>query len=453
MCGTTTAAVEDSFSLARSMECNFDSTPRHGESSKKRRVSAGEALALLASGEEPCHPPALDTHCTSAECWPSLLEPLPGASAWRGQYTCGFLAHPRTRSSELRDEDAYIQGAARGCFSEYPSSDFSAAPCRKRPSRAPRRPTKPAICLPSTAAPSSPRPLLLGQALPERRAGPASTPGRYVLESKIGEGAFATVWRSIDTKTGGTVALKIPSRDVVSTVLGGAVEEAAMRAIAGHPHAVALLDCWREPGNPASTVVMPYARGGDLLDYVMENGPLCEQEARRHFHGVVSAIGALHTGGWCHRDVKLENILLSTVSQCSSSWLADFGECVPLECGSRLVASPRGRGAGPRGSPSYCAPELNAGEDYDGIRADLFSCGVVLYAMAAGEFPFGVATSTCPRWQRILAGDHEWPSHFSPSLVNLLSKLLAASPGDRFGDAEDVLRHPWLVTEGFVGSA
>jgi 5'-AMP-activated protein kinase catalytic alpha subunit len=182
---------------------------------------------------------------------------------------------------------------------------------------------------------------------------------------------------------------------------------------------------------------MEYAEGGDLFDAIMKKGPLREAQARAHFLALLSSLSALHSAGWCHRDIKLENILLDSDG---SALLADFGECAKFNdqvSGPSLLS-------GPCGSPSYIAPEVSLGEAYDGPKADLWAAGIVLYAMVAAEFPFAVASSHgCPRYQRFALGEHSWPTHFSPELVDFLSCLLVTVE-ERPDSVEALMTHKWL---------
>lgn len=201
-----------------------------------------------------------------------------------------------------------------------------------------------------------------------------------------------------------------------------------MRACAGHPHVVGLLDAYKE--GHKSVLVTELAQG-DLLARIQERGPIDEREARNHAAALVSAVSALHRAGYCHRDIKLENLLLSFEGDLL---LADFGCAEPLD-------EPLNRGS--VGSPAYMPPEVVRGEAVNGEAADVWSIGVVLYALVAGEFPFEMAMHDCARYERFLQGKNEWPPHFSDEFVQLLRAMLTHDAHTRLHMA-DVESHVWL---------
>ena len=169
-------------------------------------------------------------------------------------------------------------------------------------------------------------------------------------------------------------------------------------------------------------------------------------QVKVHYKGLLSALQTLHHAGYCHRDVKLENLLLSRSSAAHPEprvLLADFGLATPVVCDGKPK---RLREA--VGSSNYIAPEVVAasltGSSYDGVASDIWSSGIVLYAMGAGRFPFRTADPDCIGYQKFLRGEHRWPEHFSPLLIDLLKRML--STVNQRCDLKSALAHAWLDT-------
>jgi 5'-AMP-activated protein kinase, catalytic alpha subunit len=122
---------------------------------------------------------------------------------------------------------------------------------------------------------------------------------------------------------------------------------------------------------------MEYARGGELFEYIVNRKRVREKDACKFLHQILSGVDYLHKLGICHRDLKPENLLMDDFNNIK---IVDFGlsntykkgECLQTACGS----------------PCYAAPEMVAGKKYDGLAADMWSCGVIIYAMVCGYLPF-----------------------------------------------------------------
>ena len=122
---------------------------------------------------------------------------------------------------------------------------------------------------------------------------------------------------------------------------------------------------------------MEHCSGGDLFDHIVNKGHICEQEAARHFLQILDTIQYLHSQGICHRDLKPENMLLDSDGNVK---LIDFGLSTEQKSGQRLTTM--------CGSPSYICPEMLSRQPYDGMKADIWAAGVILYAMLCGQLPF-----------------------------------------------------------------
>ena len=138
---------------------------------------------------------------------------------------------------------------------------------------------------------------------------------------------------------------------------------------------------------------MEYASGGELFDYIVANTRLKEKEACKYFQQITSGVEYLHKLGIVHRDLKPENLLIDHEKNIK---LVDFGLSNTYKKGETLKTA--------CGSPCYAAPEMIAGERYFGAKVDVWSCGVILYAMICGYLPFE-DPDTAKLYKKILRGD------------------------------------------------
>jgi serine/threonine-protein kinase HSL1 (negative regulator of Swe1 kinase) len=125
-------------------------------------------------------------------------------------------------------------------------------------------------------------------------------------------------------------------------------------------------------------IVMELAEGGDLFGLVRRRVKLPEAEVRRFFGQVVACVQAVHDRGWVHGDIKLENVVLTTCGD----------QAKLTDCGFSSLQKATGLCRPPRGTAHYASPELVLGQGYCGKASDLYACGVVLYSMLSGRYPF-----------------------------------------------------------------
>jgi serine/threonine-protein kinase HSL1 (negative regulator of Swe1 kinase) len=179
----------------------------------------------------------------------------------------------------------------------------------------------------------------------------------------------------------------------------------------------------------ARYLVLEYVEGGELFDYVSKNGPLPEEEAVRLFRQIIAALGYCHRFNICHRDLKPENILLDSNHNVK---LADFGMAALQPAGHWLNTS--------CGSPHYAAPEIIHGRKYRGDRADMWSCGIILYALLTGYLPFdgGDLGNTL---RLVKKGDYAIPQELSDESADLIQRILQKRPEDRIS-MQNIWLHP-----------
>ncbi|GFY82963.1 SNF1 kinase homolog 10 [Actinidia rufa] len=194
----------------------------------------------------------------------------------------------------------------------------------------------------------------------------------YKLGKTLGIGSFGKVKIAEHTLTGHKVAIKILNRRKIKNM---DMEEKVRREIKilrlfMHPHIIRLYEVIETPTD--IYVVMEYVKSGELFDYIVEKGRLQEDEARNFFSAEYC-----HRNMVVHRDLKPENLLLD--SKCNVK-IADFGLSNIMRDGHFLKTS--------CGSPNYAAPEVISGKLYAGPEVDVWSCGVILYALLCGTLPF-----------------------------------------------------------------
>lgn len=197
-----------------------------------------------------------------------------------------------------------------------------------------------------------------------------------------------------------------------------------------HPNTLRLFHVQQNKTTDEVHLWMEYANGGDLLQYVRRKGRLEEPEARRLFAQLLSAVEHAHKSHVVHRDIKAENVLLDENGNVK---LGDWGFATWWKPGAYLSDF--------CGSVHYCAPELCMGREYVGPEVDVWSMGVLLYAMCSGTLPFG---GTAPQLhERIKAAEYRAPFYFSPELTHLISLMLQPSSLKR-ATVLDIKKHPWL---------
>uniref|UniRef100_A0A8C1W1L5 non-specific serine/threonine protein kinase n=1 Tax=Cyprinus carpio TaxID=7962 RepID=A0A8C1W1L5_CYPCA len=178
-------------------------------------------------------------------------------------------------------------------------------------------------------------------------------------------------------------------------------------------------------------LVMEYASGGEVFDYLVAHGRMKEKEARAKFRQIVSAVQYCHQKHIVHRDLKAENLLLDADMNIK---IADFGFSNEFTIGNKLDTF--------CGSPPYAAPELFQGKKYDGPEVDVWSLGVILYTLVSGSLPFDGQNLKELR-ERVLRGKYRIPFYMSTDCENLLKRFLVLNPVKR-GTLEQIMKDRWI---------
>ncbi|XP_052405718.1 serine/threonine-protein kinase BRSK1 isoform X1 [Carassius gibelio] len=253
--------------------------------------------------------------------------------------------------------------------------------------------------------------------------------GPYRLEKTLGKGQTGLVKLGIHCITGQKVAIKIVNREKLSeSVLMKVEREIAILKLIEHPHVLKLYDVYEN--NKYLYLVLEHVSGGELFDYLVKKGRLTPKEARKFFRQIISALDFCHSHSICHRDLKPENLLLDEKNNIR---IADFG-MASLQVGDSLLETSCG-------SPHYACPEVIRGEKYDGRRADVWSCGVILFALLVGALPFD-HDNLRQLLEKVKSGVFHMPHFIPPDCQALLRGMIEVNPEKRF-TLEEIQKHPW----------
>ncbi|XP_026051786.1 serine/threonine-protein kinase MARK2 isoform X14 [Carassius auratus] len=254
--------------------------------------------------------------------------------------------------------------------------------------------------------------------------------GCYRLLKTIGKGNFAKVKLAKHVLTGKEVAVKIIDRtQLTSSSLQKLFREVRIMKLLNHPNIVKLFEVIET--DKTLYLVMEYASGGEVFDYLVAHGRMKEKEARAKFRQIVSAVQYCHQKCIVHRDLKAENLLLDADMNIK---IADFGFSNEFTLGNKLDTF--------CGSPPYAAPELFQGKKYDGPEVDVWSLGVILYTLVSGSLPFDGQNLKELR-ERVLRGKYRIPFYMSTDCENLLKKFLILNPTKR-GSLEQIMKDRWM---------
>lgn len=259
---------------------------------------------------------------------------------------------------------------------------------------------------------------------------------RYELVKDIGSGNFGVARLMRDKLTSELVAVKYIER-------GEKIDENVQREIINHrslrhPNIIRFKEVVLTPTHLA--IIMEYASGGELFERICNAGRFSEDEARFFFQQLISGVSYCHSMQVCHRDLKLENTLLDG-SPAPRLKICDFG----YSKSSVLHSQPKST----VGTPAYIAPEVLLKKEYDGKIADVWSCGVTLYVMLVGAYPFEdpeEPKNFRKTIQRILSVQYSIPDyvHISPECRHLISRIFVANPSTRITMPE-IQNHEWFL--------
>lgn len=266
---------------------------------------------------------------------------------------------------------------------------------------------------------------------------PPTTLDFYSIGKLIGKGAFGKVLLGVHKLTGMSVALKAIDKSHLQNEHSRrkVFQEVYILKKIKHKNVVKILEVFETSKH--FIMVFEYLGGGDLLQFVKSKGRLTESEAKVIFKQILEGASAIHSYNIIHRDFKLDNILIdgdySTIKICDFgvSKLIKKGQVIKEQCGT----------------PAYLAPEIIVDQGYSGFTVDMWSLGVLLYAMVHGRVPFK-AGNMGDLQKLILRGEYDIDRGMSLEVQDFVSKLLELVPHNRL-TSKEALEHPWFKAPDF----
>lgn len=256
----------------------------------------------------------------------------------------------------------------------------------------------------------------------------------YKFIKTLGQGSYGKVKLAEDLRTGEKVAIKVIQKSKLRRVKDfvRVEREIKLMSLLKHPNIVNMKELLNLEDQ--YLLVLEYAPGGELFDYIVARGRVKEKQARVFFRQIISAMGYCHKNFIIHRDLKPENLLLDENAQIK---IIDFGFANAFNDTELLSTF--------CGSPGYAPPEMIRGEEYLGAKSEIWSLGVILFALTCGKLPFDGATRDA-MFKKIVKGNFEVPFYISPECNDLLNRMIVVNPDQR-ASLDEVARHPWMLID------
>jgi 5'-AMP-activated protein kinase catalytic alpha subunit len=269
-----------------------------------------------------------------------------------------------------------------------------------------------------------------GEEKKKKNANKGKVVGNYILGRDLGKGTFGEVMVGTHQLTNEKVAIKVLEKDKIVDVhdVERVTREIHILKIVRHPTIVQLYEIIET--EKELYLIMEYARGGELFEYIVNRKRVKERDACKFLHQILSGVDYLHKLGICHRDLKPENLLMDDFNNIK---IVDFGLSNTYKPGESLNTA--------CGSPCYAAPEMVAGKKYDGQAADMWSVGVIIYAMVCGFLPFE-DPKTNKLYNKIINAEFNIPEFVSESCQELIRNVLSPDPKSRM-TIEGIRNHSW----------
>jgi 5'-AMP-activated protein kinase catalytic alpha subunit len=255
--------------------------------------------------------------------------------------------------------------------------------------------------------------------------------GQYLLGKTIGKGTFGKVKLGIHGPTGEKVAIKVleKSRIKDSSDVERVSREIRILKLVNHPNIVKLYEIIET--SKTIFLIMEFVPCGELFDYIVARSRLTEEQAGHFYSQILAGLEYLHKINVIHRDLKPENLLLDENNNIK---IVDFGLSF-LDNGNDLLKTACG-------SPCYAAPEMIAGKKYKGKSVDVWSCGIILFAMICGYLPFE-DPNTSVLYKKIMSGHYKCAKWVSIEAQDLMKKILNISPENRL-TLDKIRSHSWF---------
>ena len=254
--------------------------------------------------------------------------------------------------------------------------------------------------------------------------------GNYLIKNSLGSGTFGKVKLGIYIPTKEKVAIKIIEKSKMTEKddLVRLEREFEMLAQFNHPNLIMVSEIFESDNNYYT--VMDYCEEGELFNYIVKNKYLSEEESAFFYYQLINGLEYIHSLGIVHRDLKPENLLLTKDHILK---IIDFGLSNYFKEGqSRYLYTPCG-------SPCYASPEMVTGNSYDGIMIDVWSTGIILFAMLCGYLPFEDKNNE-KLFKKIAECKIEYPEYISEEAKDLMKQIIVPNPKERI-TINDIKKH------------
>ena len=258
------------------------------------------------------------------------------------------------------------------------------------------------------------------------------TIGNYLIKNTLGQGNFGKVKLGIYIPNNEKVAVKILEKNRIKENNDEIRVKREFEMLSKFNHINVILVSEIFESKDAYYSVMEYCEGGELFDYIVKHRRLSEDESAFFYYQLINGLEYIHSLGIVHRDLKPENLLLTKDKILK---IIDFGLSNYTKVGGVLGT--------PCGSPCYASPEMVAGKKYDGFKIDVWSSGIILYAMLCGYLPFEDKNNES-LFKKILKCNVDYPKFISDEAKSLLNKILV-NDLDKRVNIEDIKKHPFFI--------
>ena len=255
----------------------------------------------------------------------------------------------------------------------------------------------------------------------------------YEIKETIGKGTFSVVKLGINKITKEKVAIKILKKKKMqkSKDKSRLEREISILKRLHHINVIKIHKISEEPDN--YYIVMEYCENGELFNYIVAHQRLSEEETAYFFYQLINGLDYIHHKNIVHRDLKPENLLLS---QGNILKIVDFGLSNYYYSEGKLLSTPCG-------SPCYASPEMVCGNKYNGFRIDVWSCGIIIFAMICGYLPFEDPNNEI-LFKKIMKCKVDYPEYLSEDVYDIMNKIIVVDPNKRI-NIEQIKQHPFYL--------
>ena len=254
----------------------------------------------------------------------------------------------------------------------------------------------------------------------------------YQIKETIGKGTFSVVKLGINKTTKEKVAIKILKKKKIvnPSEISRLNREISILKQLNHINLIKTYKINQDYEN--YYIFMEYCENGELFNYIVDKQKLDEDESAYFFYQLINGLNYIHHKNIVHRDLKPENLLLSKGNILK---IVDFGLSNYYEEDSLLST--------PCGSPCYASPEMVCGNQYNGLLIDIWSCGIIIFAMTCGFLPFE-DTNNEILFKKIMKCNIEYPDFLTENVLDIMEKILVVDPNKRI-TIEEIKKHPFYL--------